>query len=177
MTEITVKDVITPVKICLSVDSTVKDAVDALVKSGQQSACVCSQSGKIVGIFTEKEGLKAYTNSIYFSEGTGNLRDIMTKDIVSVEPDALLTKIALIFVENDFHQIPVLKDGQLEGEIKRGHLLSALARHIPARESETSEQAAQVVGKFEGKQPEVTGSALPHGLSGAVDEKEEQSTK
>lgn len=166
MTEISIKDVMTPVKICLAVDSTVKEAIDALVKSGQQSACVCDQAGNIVGIFTEKEGLKAYTNSIYFSEGTGQLKDIMTKDIISVEPAALITKVALLFVENNFHEVPVIQDGQIEGEIRRGNLLAALAKYISGRESETPATESQIVAQFEGKQPEVGGSALPRGFSG-----------
>ena len=174
MTEIAVKDIMTPVKLCLPVDSSIKEAIDALVKSEQTSACVCDQAGNIVGIFTEKEALKAYTNSIYFSESTGSLKDSMTKGIISVDTDDLITKVALIFVENGFHQVPVLKDGQIEGEIRRSNLLAALAKYISGQESETPPMESQVVGKFKGKQPEIAGTALPHGFLGKVEEKKEE---
>ena len=167
--DITVEDVMTPVKLCIKPEDTVVETIATIVRLEVQSACVCNEAGKLIGIFTEKEGLKAYTNSVYFDEGSGTVDTSMTADVISVEPEALVTKVALLFVEHDFNQLPVVKDEQVIGEIRRGTLLKALTKHQSGKEETSEKKQTQTVGSFENKQqasPE--GSAMPHGFDSIV---------
>ncbi len=51
---------------------------------------------------------------------------IMTKDIVTVSLDHSLKDIFTIFKENDFHHLPVLHKGKLEGIISKEDVLQFL---------------------------------------------------
>ena len=51
---------------------------------------------------------------------TASIRDIMTKDLITVKPNNLITAVDRIFSANDFHHIPVIEDdGKLVGIISR----------------------------------------------------------
>lgn len=159
----------TPVKLCIKPENTVVEAIAEIVKLEVQSACVCNDAGKLIGIFTQKEGLKAYTNSIYFDEKSGTVDTAMTSNVVTLNPDADLTKAALLFVEHDFNQVPVVEDNKVIGEIRRGTLLKALTEHQSGKEEPEEKKQTQTIGSFENKTNNTKeGSALPHGFDTVV---------
>ena len=47
------------------------------------------------------------------------IKDVMTKDLISVRPTSILTKVSRIFDTNNFHHIPVVDNGKLVGIISR----------------------------------------------------------
>jgi predicted transcriptional regulator len=45
------------------------------------------------------------------------VRDVMTKDVVSVSPEVKIVEVARILFENRFHGVPVVEDGKIIGII------------------------------------------------------------
>lgn len=55
-----------------------------------------------------------------------NAADIMTKDVVTVEPEEDVGKIATLMLEEEINRIPVIKDGKLVGIITRHDILKTM---------------------------------------------------
>jgi CBS domain-containing protein len=51
----------------------------------------------------------------------------MTSNVITVPPESSLAEIAKILEDNRIKRVPVVRGGKLEGIIKRGNLLQALA--------------------------------------------------
>lgn len=45
------------------------------------------------------------------------VKDIMVKEVVTVDPETRITEVAKILFENRFHGVPVVKDGEIVGII------------------------------------------------------------
>jgi CBS domain-containing protein len=54
-------------------------------------------------------------------------RDVMTRDVVSVSPDAPLAEIASLLESHAIKRVPVLRGGRLVGIVSRANLIQALA--------------------------------------------------
>ncbi len=89
--------------------------------------------GKLVGLVTENDLMKAYPSSatslsvweVNYLFPKIKIKDIMTKDIYTVTPDTVLEEAALIMQENNISTLPVLKDNQLVGIITESDLFKA----------------------------------------------------
>ena len=93
-------------------DTTVKDAVKLMVKSNVGSILIV-ENDKLVGIFTERDLMKmiAEDKPVYTA-----IRDVMTKDPVSLKPDDPLSKAALLMSERGFRHVPIVdEEGNLVG--------------------------------------------------------------
>lgn len=164
--ELLAKNIITGTKLCLKSGTPITVAIQRLAATGAQSAYICNDDSMLLGIFTEKEALRAYTNGLYFDEVTGVVNDSMTTDVVSVNAEMPISKIALLFVENSFYQMPVLQDGKIVGEIQRSNLLQAITKHESGKQSSADSNQPAMIGAWEHKVASTEGSALPHGFGG-----------
>lgn len=54
-------------------------------------------------------------------------RDVMTREVVSVAPDAPIAEIASLLEAHGVKRVPVLRDGRLVGIVSRANLIQALA--------------------------------------------------
>lgn len=60
-------------------------------------------------------------------------RDVMTRKVETVAPDASLTDIATLLESRGIKRVPVVRDGQVVGIVSRANLVQALAgAHAPA---------------------------------------------
>lgn len=72
---------------------------------------------------TQREILEAY-------EEVGNtpVKEIMSKDVVTVSPDITLSEAVLMMVERKIQRLPVVEGHKLVGIVTRGDIIRGLAR-------------------------------------------------
>jgi CBS domain-containing protein len=101
-------------------DDTIEQAIRSLVDNRISGAPVVNDAGELVGVISEYQLLEiAYDPNIKRSK----VRDFMTKDLLTVNANALLTTVATLFVSHRIRRVPVLENGKLVGIISRRDIL------------------------------------------------------
>jgi CBS domain-containing protein len=67
----------------------------------------------------------------YIKSHASRARDIMTREVVSVAPDAGLAEIATLLEKRRIKRVPVLSEGNLVGIVSRANLVQAIATTRP----------------------------------------------
>jgi CBS domain-containing protein len=67
----------------------------------------------------------------YIKSHASRARDIMTRDVVSVDPATGLAEIATLLEKRRIKRVPVLSDGTLVGIVSRANLVQAIATARP----------------------------------------------
>jgi len=88
---------------------------------------VVDGQGKLVGIFSEKDGMKVVVESAYNQSMSGKVGDFMSKDLLVVEAEESLVDVAAKFQNTPIRSFPVFQSGQMVGMISRVDVLRALA--------------------------------------------------
>ena len=80
---------------------------------------MCNESGHVVGIVTEADLLDLRSGK--------QVKDIMVLEVISVEADAPVEKVASILHANKINRVPVYENGSLVGIITRANIIAAVA--------------------------------------------------
>lgn len=101
-----------------------RDAVDILARNNIGVLIVISSEGKIDGIISERDILKACSNN---PDNFLNLqvKDFMTKKLLIAEPDDEIDYVQKIMTENRIRHLPVLNNKILVGLISIGDVVKA----------------------------------------------------
>jgi CBS domain-containing protein len=70
-----------------------------------------------------------------------NVRDVMTKEVITAAPEAPLSEIAMLMGRHSIKRVPILSDGRLVGIVSRSDLLRAMARVPRGPEAPLSDEA------------------------------------
>jgi len=84
--------------------------------------------------------MMASTNRLagdYIKSHSGNVKDVMTRDVLSVTETTSVADIAILLETNRIKRVPVLRDGKLVGIVSRANLVRALAMTINEPTSST----------------------------------------
>ena len=84
--------------------------------------------------------MMASTNQLtgdYIKSHSGNVKDVMTRDVLSVTETTSVADIAILLETNRIKRVPVLRDGKLVGIVSRANLVRALAMTINEPTSST----------------------------------------
>jgi CBS domain-containing protein len=103
------------------------------MRSRDVGAAVVYEDGKLVGIFTERDLLRAIAESRHPDQH--HVRAYMTPDPITLPPDHAPSEAAQIMTERKFRHIPVVEDGELLGIVSIRDLVAATAMHIPSGEA------------------------------------------
>lgn len=79
------------------------------------------ESGRLVGIFTERDVLRRIVGEGRDPRATP-IRDVMTANLITIGPDATVEQAMAIFTEKRCRHLPVLDQGQLVGSISIGDI-------------------------------------------------------
>jgi predicted transcriptional regulator len=82
--------------------------------------------------------MMASTNQLagdYIKSHSGKVKDVMTRDVISVTETTPVADIAILLETNRIKRVPVVRDGKLVGIVSRANLVRALAMTIDERAS------------------------------------------
>ncbi|MFH1768142.1 MAG: CBS domain-containing protein [Candidatus Omnitrophota bacterium] len=138
-----VKELMTKNVITVSPEASLKDVGKILKEKKISGVPVVNDAGRVVGVITitdllrilgriyqwremEKGKEEMNLSEMYEQEKEkAKVKDVMTKDVVSLSEEDTLDDVMRMMFENKVHTIPVMKDNQLIGVIGKRDLLYA----------------------------------------------------
>ena len=142
-----VRDIMNETVHTISPNLTVKKAAEAMSKRKIGSLIVVSDV-KLEGIVTERD-ITSKVVSTGKDAGKTKVRDIMTREIIFVEPDYDIDDAAKIMVENQIKKLPVVYRNRLIGIVTAMDIVNA--------EPKITEQIGSLVAFVEKKKKTVAG--------------------
>ena len=126
LAKINVEDYMAKRLVTLTKDTNVIDAIKKLLDHKVTSAPVVDSKGQLVGMFSEKDGMKVFLESVYNQGMSGKVGDFMTTDTISVDAKSSIVDLAEKFQKSSVRSFPVFQDGVFVGVISRVDVLKAL---------------------------------------------------
>jgi len=84
----------------------------------------------------------------YIKSHASRARDVMTREVVSVEPDTGLAEIATLLEKRRIKRVPVLSEGNLVGIVSRANLVQAIATARPTASPVTPPVDSAIRGRL-----------------------------
>jgi len=138
----TARDWMRPPAFMLAPGDDVFTAIDQLVTAGVPTAAVL-EHGRIVGIFTEKDALRALSHLLYDATAeAGTVADHMSRSFTSCGPEMDFFRVSEIFLGCNFPTLPVVQNEKLVGIVERSALLAAVEQYRRKLEIARSREAA-----------------------------------
>lgn len=107
------RDLMTSDVLTTSADTTIASAARAMTDRRIGSACVVDEDGRLRGIITERDVLRAAASGRPL--GDERVTEWMTPDPVTVGPDEVPSDVATVMRERNFRHLPVLEDDEIVG--------------------------------------------------------------
>ncbi|WFP51862.1 CBS domain-containing protein [Methylomonas sp. EFPC3] len=126
LAKIAVVDYMSTKMITVTPETEITQAVKKLLDHKITSLPVVDERGKLVGVFSEKDGMKVFVGSAYNQTLEGTVGEYMTKDPQLVNGGDSLVDVAAKFQETSTRSFPVMQNGELAGMISRIDVLRAL---------------------------------------------------
>lgn len=147
------QDIMTAKVISVAPSSTVEQVTQLMIKHHISALPVVDEAGVVQGIVSEGDLMRRvegandrpkswWLRMVSSREDTAqdfvalrgrHVEDVMTKKVISVEPDMQVGEVARLLAEKHIKRVPVVKDGKLLGIVSRANLMHALAA-TPKRE-------------------------------------------
>ena len=123
-----VRDYMATSLVTLKPDTEILRALQTLVEKDISGAPVLDEDGRLVGILTERDCMKAAVNATYYTDFGGKVADFMTADVKTVSPDDGIVEMARLFIESHYHRYPVIENSRLVGQISRRDVMRAVGK-------------------------------------------------
>lgn len=141
------RDVMVAPVVTINESATVHEVATRLLDGDISGAPVVDNAGKLVGIVTEADLMRRAETGTerkyswvlealsgrpvaaadYVRSHAKRVRDVMTTQVVTVEPETSLYEIAELFERRRINRVPVVSNGALVGIVTRANLVQALA--------------------------------------------------
>jgi CBS domain-containing protein len=118
-----VKEIMTTNVKTIRPEDTVKSLAQRMIKENIGDMVVISGSGIVAGIATERDIIKEMVVSCGNIEEV-KVQDIMSKDLVTIGPEATLEEAADVMVKNKIKKLPVIDKGRLVGIVTATDLVA-----------------------------------------------------
>jgi IMP dehydrogenase len=100
--------------VSIDADSLVEDAIRSM-NSRKISAIMVTESGKTIGIFTERDVVRCYVASGGKSFKELKVRDFMIADLIVAVPEEELDEVSATMVEKNIRHLPVVENHKVIG--------------------------------------------------------------
>ena len=131
-----VSDVMTKAVVMDSSEETLAEAA-ARMREQQTGSLLVMDSERLLGIFTERDLLKAVASGLDPKQAT--IKDIMTTDLVTVEPSTTLREAAHIMASKWIRHLPVVDQEKVVGVISQRDLTGVVAQLLNEPQAEVRE--------------------------------------
>ena len=146
MTSLRARDLMTPDVVTVPPETPVLTIARMLADRGMSAAPVVDPQGQLLGIVTEADLIRRLAGEAdkpagWFASLFSNqerdaeryarthgvtARDVMTAEVVAVDPDTLASAVAHLMEERGIRRVVVTQEGRLKGIVSRADLLRAL---------------------------------------------------
>ena len=126
MRPIAVKDIMAKKLVTFKPDTKVIAAIQILIKNRFSGAPVVNDKGELIGILSEMDCMETVIHNSYYGESGGFVRDFMTTELTTVNPEMGIVDLAQFFQKKHFRRLPVVKNGKLVGQVSRRDVLKAI---------------------------------------------------
>jgi CBS domain-containing protein len=113
-------------------EDTIGEAAQQMVDRGVGSAVVLDY-GRLIGIFTERDLLRAVADRVHSSEA--RVREWMTAEPITITPETSAEEAAQLMLDNGFRHLPVVEGERAVGIVS----IRDVARWISEDASDASE--------------------------------------
>jgi CBS domain-containing protein len=129
-------------------DDTVHVAIARMLEENVGSVAVC-EGERLVGIFTERDVLRLAGEGPDFSEI--RVGDVMTRQLVTLSPDADILDAARLMGERKIRHLPVLEGENLLGMVGIREVVRALVERLwRTHDEEARERARELLDRSPG---------------------------
>ncbi len=125
---VTIADCMATDLLTLNPGMEINNALVHLLEKNYSGAPVVDGAGKLVGVLSKKDCLKAALNASYYQQWGGTVGDYMNSEAETLDADLDLVQAAELFLKSNYRRFPVLRDGKLVGQISRADLLKAIVK-------------------------------------------------
>jgi acetoin utilization protein AcuB len=137
-----VKERMTPNPITIKPDISMAEAMAWMRRENVRRFPVVDKNGKLIGIVTRDDLLHASPSSvtslnmweINYLLSQVKVRDVMTKDVVTIKEDCPIEEAARIMADNKIGGLPVMRDDMVVGVITESDLFKVFLELFGARE-------------------------------------------
>jgi CBS domain-containing protein len=149
MTELVARDIMTPDPVTVGPDLSVTEAAH-MMSQRRIGALPVVEKGRMVGLVTEGDLIMqdvrihfptylSLLGGYVFAPGANErfesslrkavaatVSDVMTREPITVTPDALVTDVATLLVERDIARVPVMDGGTVVGIVSKSDIVRSL---------------------------------------------------
>jgi len=111
---------------CFAPDDDIVEATRVLLERHFSGAPVVDGDGRLVGVLSKKDCLAIIYGTAYHGDWGGQVQQYMSRRIEHIDAGSSIIDAAEKFLESNFRRFPVLRDGQLVGQVSRCDILRAL---------------------------------------------------
>jgi len=122
-----IEDIMSPNVVSVAPETPVTEVVDLLVENDITGIPVVDSEGQLVGVVTEKDVMGVLVGP---EAAAGQVRDYMTKDVVSFDVDDDVIAVCECLVNNHLRRVPILRGQRLVGIISRRDLIKYIIEPI-----------------------------------------------
>jgi predicted transcriptional regulator len=112
--------------ISFSPEEDIVHAMRVLLDRSLSGAPVLDDTGQLVGVLSKKDCLEIAYNTAYHQDWGGKVEQYMSREVEHIEADISILAAAEKFLQSNYRRFPVLRQGQLVGQISRHDVLQAI---------------------------------------------------
>lgn len=127
----TISDAMRSDFVAVAPEDTLGEVAQKMVEA-KTGAVAVIDFGRLVGILTERDMLKAMAGRVLTSDARA--REWMTADPITAEPDLALDKAQEIMLSSGFRHLPVVEGGRVLGIVSLRRVAAAMAQ-IPLEQT------------------------------------------
>jgi len=111
----TVADAMRSEFITVAPEDTLGEVAERMVEEKKGGAVVVMDYGRMIGILTERDLLRAIAYRVHTSDA--RVREWMTEDPITVPPETTLDEASQLMLDKNFRHLPVVEGGRVVGVV------------------------------------------------------------
>tara|TARA_R110002072_G_scaffold8038_6_gene42463 strand:+ start:514 stop:975 length:462 start_codon:yes stop_codon:yes gene_type:complete len=125
-----VEDCMTKQLVTFRPDQLIHEVIEILLEHNISGGPVVNENKEVVGIISEGDCMKEVRKGIYDNMPTlsDKVAEFMTTNVISILPETNVFEVADLFLEKKIRRFPVIKDGQLLGQISQRDVMKAVMK-------------------------------------------------